>query len=154
MNRLLPWNLDERIAGHGIPSVGQERLAATLRPHGIRIAWHPRREVFVTWRDRGPTTSPIWYPIEMGRRFWPLTHGVAGLILDAVRLADAFAKDDRIAAVEVFERRAHETMKTEQLAWIDERMPDFLADMHRAYSLLKDGPRASRPVFADMGSPR
>lgn len=154
MNRLAPWNLDERIVGRGIPSVGQERLAARLRPHGIRLAWHPRREVFVTWRDRGPTTSPLWYPLEMGRSFWPFTHGVSGLILDGVRLADAHAKDDRAAALDVWERRARDVIKREQRDWIEERMPDFMADMHRAYDLLKDGPRASRPVFADLGSPR
>lgn len=152
MSRLSPWNLDERIVGVGIPSVGQERLAAALRPHGIRIAWHPRREVFVTWRDRGPTTTPIWYPLEMGRSFWPMTHGVAGLVLDGVRMADAFAKDDRIAAIDVAEGRVMDLAKREQRAWIEERMPDFLSDARRAYSLMKDGQRASRPVFVDLGS--
>lgn len=151
-NRLAPWRLDERIVGPGIPQVGQVGFDAMLRRHGLRLAWNPRRRVFLVWRDRGPTTWPMWYPFDMGASMFPLNEWLAKLVIDGAALADSFQREDAKRAMDIFARRADDVMAKERGRWIAERMPDFVRDMMRTYNLLVDGVRASRPVFADLGS--
>ncbi len=145
-------HLEERIVGPGIPRVGQVEFDRVLRTRGCRLAWHARRKVFVVWRDRGPTTSPMYYPTELGNRHYPLTRELALLTLDAIAISDAFARSDHGRAMDIWASRADEMVRRERGEWIAERMPDFMRDMMRAYRGIVEGVRASRKAFLDLGA--
>jgi len=153
VHRFLLRGLETTLRGPGIPRVGQEKASAVLtRQVGCRLLWHPRRKTFCVARMRGRMSAPLFYPVEFGNEMFPITDWAARLACDAVRLADAFAEQDQKKAMEVFLRRGREIARRETADFVAERFPDFMRDMHRAYSFAVNGTRAARPVFADLGS--
>lgn len=142
-------DLESRIVGPGIPSVGQEAFDAGLRRRcGCRLAWHARRRVFLVWRPSGSRAT--FYPTELGRAHFPLGDAILGVVVDAVRLSDGLSERDLSKSMDVFIRR-QEDMKREAFAsYVDDRMPCFRDDLGRMLRILREGSRARTRTVVDL----
>ena len=145
----IKW-LSGRIVGPGIPDVGQERFGAELRRLcGCGLAWHHARRVFVVFRDAAGS-RPTFYPTELGRRHFPLSTAILGLVVDAVRLADGFAERDASKAMDVFLRRQKDMEDSARASMLADMMPDFVDNMQRSLRMLREGRRARARTIVDL----
>ncbi len=145
-------DLQPQIVGPGIPNVGQERFQAELRRRcGYSLAWHRRRKVFMAYRRTG-SGRPVFAHTEMGNRQFPLTVGLAALVADAARLADALTERDALKAMDVYQRRQADLWDEDRNAYIAERMPDFAADFERVSRMIVHGRRDRKRSIVDLGA--
>jgi hypothetical protein len=89
--------------------------------------------------------------VDLSREHWPLNDTLIPIVRDVVGFADAQMNNDADAMLDVVERNRSDRMDKERRDFIDERFPDFMADLNRTQEIIDAGggskARRSRYVF-------
>jgi hypothetical protein len=92
----------------------------------------------VGYRDRGKLAWPQTY-MDLSREHWPLNDTLIPIVRDVVTFADAQLNNDADGMLDVLERRRSDRMDKEQADFIEERFPDFVADLNRTREIIDAG---------------
>jgi len=137
--------LTTRLSGADIPISGAYRFSERLRRKtGCRLAWHRIRRVFVVYRERSGRRGPIRSYADIGPLEWPFTGELFRSICRVVRWGDASMSNDYDRMLKEGRRINSEIQDRETDRFIDERFPDFKADLNRTLEILSDNRRSQR----------
>jgi hypothetical protein len=125
------------------PRAAQRFSDRLHRRIGCRLAWHRGRRVHVVYRSRGNHVAPQTY-FDLGLDDPLFSADLLDLAVDAVRWAEAKMNRDWEVMLDVYNRRQAERAQADTRAYVDERLPDFMADLVRADRLFRFGPRSQR----------
>jgi hypothetical protein len=88
--------------------------------------------------------------MDLGLEHHPLTEGVLIAVVEMIHYTDAKSASDHDAMMDAYLRHDEQRLDDENRKFIEERFPDFCADMRRAREIIADGRR--RTKFLDVGS--